>query len=122
MDRSNTCAWPEVENEVGLPSCWEGIGKQRPGGGCRESCQGASQAGLAGFQRPAPGGGSDKYIQGPLQNTGVWTSVIRKHPFSPLRGISYLPGPDISKAVSLQGIIRIKMSSDGKCATLLLSG
>lgn len=60
MGRSNTCTWPEVENEVGSHHAVqeeESWGLQE--GGC-ESCQGACQAGLTEFQKPEPGGGSAK--------------------------------------------------------------
>lgn len=59
MGRSNTCAWPQVENEVGCHHAEQGWESRGPQEGCNESCQGACQAGLTEFQEPEPGG-SDK--------------------------------------------------------------
>lgn len=73
MGRSNTCAWPEVANEVGCHRAGEGWGSRGPQGGRSESCQGACQAG------GTPGGGSDKEIRDSLQNPGTEKSVIGKY-------------------------------------------
>lgn len=60
MGRSNTCAWPEVEDEIDCHHAEQGWGSRGPQGGSREGCRGASQAGLTEFQKPEPGGGSHK--------------------------------------------------------------
>lgn len=94
-----------------------------PQEGCRVSCQDMCQGEPGEYQRPGPGAGSAKQIQGFLQNPGN-----RKEDCQPKSALCsqskaffLKPDPALSKASLLEAIIEMKTSRDSSSAVFLLT-
>lgn len=87
MGGNNTCAWPEVEDEVGCHQAERGW-KQRPAGRLQRELPRCVSGRTNRVPGPEPGGGSDKQIQSSLQNPGRQKSLIRKYPLLTIEGRS----------------------------------